>query len=172
MTMASGTITLPGYLGPTEVVVDFVAKNGSTVLGQAQMTLAASGAPNVSYAIGVPAGTTSLNVKPRFYLRKNTDVAGSITGNEVTLNLGPFTGGDVDGNNQVDGTDYAWLRYWWGYTLEAWTGAVAGTGLTYDINGDGKIDANDFPDLNGDGVIDSKDYDILRDGWYQAGDPE
>ena len=172
MTMASGTITLPGYLGPTEVVVDFVAKNGSTVLGQAQMTLPASGAPNVSYAIGVPAGTTSLNVKPRFYLRKNTDVAGSITGNEVTLNLGPFTGGDVDGNNQVDGTDYAWLRYWWGYTLEAWTGAVAGTGLTYDINGDGKIDANDFPDLNGDGVIDSKDYDILKDGWYQAGDPE
>ena len=168
-TKAYGTMTLSNYAGAVAVVVDFVAKNESTVLGQAEGTFAASG-PGVAYTIGVPAGTTSLSVKPRFYLRRNIDVTGKIAGNEVTLNLGLFTGGDVDGNNQVDGTDYAWLRYWWGYRLPGWTTAV-GNDLTYDINGDGKIDASDFPDLNGDGVIGPEDYDILKDGWYQVGDP-
>ena len=81
-----------------------------------------------------------------------------------------FMGGDVDGDNQVDGTDYAWLRYWWGTTYSA---GLRPSGTTpYDINGDGKIDANDFPDLNGDGMIDALDYLILKDGWYQQGEPE
>jgi hypothetical protein len=82
-----------------------------------------------------------------------------------------FLGGDANGDNQVDGADYAWLRYWWNTYQSVWTAAV-GNDLTYDIDGDGKIDANDFPDLNGDGYIDELDYAVLKNGWYQPGDAE
>ena len=107
-----------------------------------------------TYALGVPANTATLSLKPRFYLRKRFTVpAGIAIANQVTLDLtGTFLGGDADGNNQVDGTDYAWLRYWWSKTGSAWP--RAGTDLTYDLNRDGQLDANDFPDLNGDGTID------------------
>jgi hypothetical protein len=75
------------------------------------------------------------------------------------VDLGSFTGGDVDGNNQVDGTDYAWLRALWDTT-----------GPLYDVNGDGHIDDNDFPGMDGDGKIGAGNYLILKDGWHQKGD--
>jgi hypothetical protein len=125
--------------------------------------------------IGVPAGTKTVSLKPRFYLRKLFTFDLPLpTENTAPINLSGvlFLGGDADSNNQVEGTDYAWLRYWWGKFLAGWTAAV-GTDVTdYDVNGDGKLDANDFPDLNGDGIINSLDYNILKDGWYKAGDAE
>ena len=159
LTKASGTLTLPGYLGPAPVVVDFVAEDGSTVLGQGEATFAASG-PDVTYAIGVPAGTTSLYVKPRFYLMRKIDVTDPFTESTVTIDLGSFVGGDANNDNKVNGDDYAAIRALWGQM----------SNTQYDLNGDGKVDASDyFPDLNGDGVIDASDYQILKDGWYQQG---
>ncbi|HEU0038700.1 MAG TPA: dockerin type I domain-containing protein, partial [Verrucomicrobiae bacterium] len=115
-----------------------------------------------TFTVGVPSGTKTISLKPRFYLRMKFAV--SITGNQATLNMSgaTFLGGDVNGDNQVEGTDYAWLQALWGRTSNP----------TYDINGDGVINAADFPDLNGDGSIDDPDYDILADGWYNAGDEE
>jgi len=125
------------------------------------MTISGGAFTNV---IGVPANTATVSLKPRFYLRKKFPV--TITGNGVTLNLNgvSFLGGDANSDNQVDGTDYAWLRSLWGTTSTST--------LTYDINGDTVIDSADFPDLNGDGIIDALDYNILKDGWYNAGDEE
>ena len=122
------------------------------------------GGSSFTYAIGVPPDTATLSLKPRFYLRKKFAVPATIaTANEVTLDItGTFLGGDADGNNQVDGNDYAWLRALWGKT----------SNTQYDINGDGKLDADDFPDLNGDGVTDALDYALLKAGWYQKGDDE
>jgi hypothetical protein len=161
-TGVSGTMQLYGYLGPTEIVVTFVAKDSSSnIVGQAEMTLPAPGG-TVSYSIGVPANTRTLSVKPRFYLRKRFDVSTQITGqNQVAMDLGSFTGGDVNEDNQIDATDYAWLRTCWGTS-----------GPQYEINGAPRDDPKNFPDLNGDGTVDSLDYEIMRNGWYQAGDPE
>ncbi len=158
----SGAMQLYGYLGPTEIVVTFVAKDSnSNTVGQAEMTFPAPGGL-VSYSVGVPGNTKTLSVKPRFYLRKRFDVSSQITGqNQVAMNLGTFTGGDVNEDNQVDLTDYAWLRTCWGTS-----------GPQYEINGPPLNDPKNFPDLNGDGTIDSLDYEILRNGWYQAGDPQ
>jgi hypothetical protein len=158
----TGSMQLYGYLGPTEIVVTFVAKDVSgNIVGQAEQTLPAPGG-TVTYAIGVPANTKTLSVKPRFYLRKRFDVSSQITGqNQVAIDLGSFTGGDVNEDNQVDTTDYAWLRTCWGTS-----------GPQYEINGPPITDPKNFPDLNGDGTVDSLDYEILRNGWYQAGDPQ
>ena len=150
MMQATATVTLPDYLG-SAVVVDFVAKPASGTSTAWEATLAASGGV-AEGKVAVPAGTTVLSVKPRFYLRQNIPI--TISDNTITLDLGSYLGGDIDGNNQVDGTDYAWLRYWWGTTPDEWH-AIAADDL--------------YPDLNGDGVIDSKDYDILKLGWYQKG---
>ena len=166
--------SLPGYTGGA-IQVLFVAKDsaGNILATNAVQLATADGGSSFTYALGVPANTATLSLKPRFYLRKRFTVpAGIAIANQVTLDLtGTFLGGDADGNNQVDGTDYAWLRYWWGKTGSAWA-AAAGTDLTYDLNRDGQLDANDFPDLNGDGTIDPLDYAILKAGWYQKGDEE
>lgn len=157
--------SLSGYKGGAIKVV-FVAKDShGNALGTNEVQLTtADGGGSFTYAIGVPSDTATLSLKPRFYLRKRFNVPQTISNaNEVTLNItGAFLGGDADGNNQVDGNDYAWIRALWGKTGNA----------QYDINGDGKIDADDFPDLNGDGVTDALDYAILKDGWYHQGDDE
>jgi hypothetical protein len=164
----SGSLASPslsGYKGGAIKVV-FVAKDShGNALGTNEVQLAtADGGGSFTYAIGVPSDTATLSLKPRFYLRKRFNVPQTISNaNEGTLNItGTFLGGDADGNNQVDGNDYAWIRALWGKTGNA----------QYDINGDGKIDADDFPDLNGDGVTDALDYAILKDGWYHQGDDE
>ena len=157
--------SLSGYKGGA-IKMLFVAKDShGNALGTNEVQLAtADGGGSFTYAIGVPSDTATLSLKPRFYLRKRFNVPQTISNaNEVTLNItGTFLGGDADGNNQVDGNDYAWIRALWGKTGNA----------QYDINGDGKIDADDFPDLNGDGVTDALDYAILKDGWYHQGDDE
>jgi hypothetical protein len=157
--------SLSGYKGGA-IKMLFVAKDShGNALGTNEVQLAtADGGGSFTYAIGVPSDTATLSLKPRFYLRKRFNVPQTISNaNEVTLNItGAFLGGDADGNNQVDGNDYAWIRALWGKTGNA----------QYDINGDGKIDADDFPDLNGDGVTDALDYAILKDGWYHQGDDE
>ena len=179
LTALSGTSEsagLPGFAAGT-IPVTFVAKasDGSTVLGSNVVVVAtANSGQSFTFTVGVPGGTATISLKPRFYLRKRFTAPANIgTDNTATLDMTGtfFMGGDVNGDNQVDGTDYAWLKYWWGTTYSAWT-ATVGNNLTYDINGDGKIDANDFPDLNGDGTIDALDYLILEGGWYQQGEPE
>jgi hypothetical protein len=161
--LASGSLS--GYKGSAIKVV-FVAKDSAgAALETNEVQLAtANGGSSFTYAIGVPPNTATLSLKPGFYLRKRFSVPPAIaTANEVTLDImWTFLGGDADGNNQVDGNDYAWIRALWGQTSNP----------QYDINGDGRINADDFPDLNGDGVIDALDYAILKDGWYQQGDPE
>jgi hypothetical protein len=158
----SGSMTLYNYLGPTEIVVKFVAKDsGSNIVSQGEWTLPTTGA-NVNFALALPANTATLSLKPRFYLRQKFDVAAAFVGpNQLTLNFGTFTGGDVYEDNQVDLTDYAWLRQCWG-----------NSGPVYTINGSPASDPKNFPDLNGDGTIDALDYEILQNGWYQAGDDE
>lgn len=161
--LASGSLS--GYKGSAIEVV-FVAKDSAgAALETNEVQLAtANGGSSFTYAIGVPPNTATLSLKPGFYLRKRFAVPTEIsTANEVPLDITEtFLGGDADGNNQVDGNDYAWIRALWGQTSNP----------QYDINGDEKIEAADFPDLNGDGVIDALDYAILKDGWYQQGDPE
>jgi hypothetical protein len=157
--------SLSGYKG-SAIKVLFVAKDsaGNTLGTNAVQLATADGGSSFTYAIGVPPATATLSVKPRFYLRKKFAVPATIaTANEVTLDItGAFLGGDADGNNQVDGNDYAWLRTLWGKT----------SNTQYDVNRDGKIDADDFPDLNGDGVTDALDYALLKAAWYQKGDAE
>jgi hypothetical protein len=160
--LITASMTLYNYLGPTDIVVKFVAKDsGSNIVSQGELTVPTTGA-NVNFTLDLPANTATLSVKPRFYLRQKFDVAAALVGqNQVTLNLGTFTGGDVYEDNQVDATDYAWLRTCWG-----------NSGPVYVINGSPANDPKNFPDLNGDGTVDAKDYEILRNGWYQAGDDE
>jgi hypothetical protein len=161
--LASGSLS--GYKGSAIKVV-FVAKDSiGAALETNEVQLATTnGGSSFTYAIGVPPNTATLSLKPGFYLRKRFSVPTAIaTANKVTLDITwTFLGGDADGNNQVDGNDYAWIRALWGQT----------SNLQYDINGDGRTNADDFPDLNGDGVIDALDYAILKDGWYQQGDPQ
>ena len=97
------------------------------------------------------------------YLRKKFDF--STDPDHVTINLTSvsFLGGEANSDNQVQGFDYAWLRALWGTSSD---------NLTYDINGGNVLDLADFPDLNGDGIIDALDYDILKDGWYNFGEPQ
>ena len=157
-----GAASLSNYLGSASTV-QFVAKDSnSNILGTAEIVLTTSGGAFTN-VIGVPANTATVSLKPRFYLRKKFPV--SVTGNGVTLNLSgvSFLGGDANNDNQVQGLDYAWLRAYWGES-----GPVAGK----DTNGNSVMDAADFPDLNGDGIIDALDYNILKDGWYNAGDEE
>jgi len=156
-----GAHSLTNYLGSTNTVKVVAKDSASNVLGTAELVLTVSGGAFTNI-IGVPANTATISLKPRFYLRKKFTV--SITGNQVTLDLSgtSFIGGDANSDNKVDGTDYAWLRTLWGRT----------SNTQYDINGDGHIDAADFPDLNGDGSIGTPDYNILIAGWYKAGDEE
>ena len=151
----SGTVAAGGVPAQdneqVSVTINGVAKLASGPSTEWQATLTAS-AGGVSGTVAIPAGATMPSVKPRFYLRQNIPITGS--GKTIIVDLGSCKGGDIDGNNQVDGTDYAWLRYWRGTTADEWH-AIAGDDL--------------FPDLNGDGVIDSKGYDVLKEGWYQQG---
>src|SRR5207247_11455221 len=132
-----GAHSLTNYLGSTNIVKVVAKDSASNILGTAELVVNVSGGAFTNI-IGVPANTATISLKPRFYLRKKFTV--SITGNQVTLDLSgtTFVGGDANGDNQVDGTDYAWLRTLWGRTSNS----------TYDINGDGVINAADFPDLN------------------------
>ena len=158
----TASMTLYNYLGPTAIDVTFVAKDtGSNIVGQQEVSIPATG-PTINFSLSLPTNTATLSVKPRFYLRQKFDVAAALAGqNQVTLNFGTFIGGDVYEDNQVDATDYAWLRTCWG-----------NSGPLYNINGDPVSDPKNFPDLNGDGIVDAKDYEILKNGWYQAGDDE
>src|SRR6266550_8226297 len=143
-------------------MVVFVAKDSDGNVLATNEVECATASGTFEFAIGVPPNTATISLKPRFYLRKKFTV--SVTGNQVTLDLSgtSFLGGDANNDNKVDGTDYAWLRTLWGRT----------SNTQYDINGDGHIDAADFPDLNGDGSIGTPDYNILIAGWYKAGDEE
>ena len=158
----SGSITLYNYLGGegAKVTVVFVARDSDgNEVGRDEVELDAPAGNPVSYAIGVPVGTATLSAKPRFFLRQKTSVtAGNTAG--LDSNFVEFVGGDADNNNQVDGTDYAWLRACWNQS-----GPLAPN----DINGDEKINALDFPDFNGDGNINALDYEVLKHGWYQKG---
>ena len=158
----TGKITLYNYLGGegAKVTVVFVAKDsGGNEVGRDEVELDASTGNPVSYAIGVPVSTATLSAKPRFFLRQRTSVtAGNTAG--LDSDFVEFIGGDADNNNQVDGTDYAWLRACWGQS-----GPLAPN----DINGDTIYDARDFPDFNGDGNINASDYAVLKHGWYQKG---
>ena len=171
LTALSGTSEsagLPGFTAGTIPVTVVASDSSHNPLGTnvVEVTTSNSG-ESFTFTIGVPVGTAYISLKPRFYLRKLLPLTTPVTTeNTVTLPMTGvfFVGGDADGNNQVDGTDYAWIRTFWGQTT--------GSHDQYDINGDTKINADDFPDLNGDGVIDVHDYDILKNGWYQAGDAE
>jgi hypothetical protein len=179
LTALSGTSdsgALQGFTAGTIPVI-YVAKDssGKTICSnEVQVATLPEEHQAFTFTIGVPIGTKTISLKPRFYLRKQFTFVDPIpTQNTATLVMSGavFLGGDANGDNQVDGADYAWLRYWWNTYQSVWTAAV-GNDLTYDIDGDGKIDANDFPDLNGDGYIDELDYAVLKNGWYQPGDAE
>jgi hypothetical protein len=162
---SSASGSLSGYIGHT-IKVRFVAKDrDGKGLATNQVQLATGdGGSSFAYSIGVPPDTATLCLKPRFFLRGSIPVPAAIrTANEVPLTITNFfKGGDADNNNQVDGNDYACVRALWGKS----------TNTQFDVNGDGKIDAEDFPNLNGDGYIDALDYALLKGGWYQKGEDE
>jgi hypothetical protein len=174
LTGASDAGALDGFTAAS-IPVAYVTQNGSVITYSNVVQASASGR-TCSITVGVPPGTTSLRLKPRFYLSKLfTSDRLTFAGNTGTINLSgvTFLGGDANGDDQVNGTDYAWLRYWWGYSRGLWAGSVgADATRQYDVNGDGSTDANDFPDFDGDGTIGAEDYGILKKGWYHAGDPE
>jgi hypothetical protein len=159
----NASMTLYNYLGPTAIVVKFVARDsGSNIISQEELALPATGA-SFNFSLDLPPSTATLSIKPRFYLRQKFDLTTALAGgqNQVTLNFGTFIGGDVYEDNGVDATDYAWLRTCWG-----------NSGPVYMINSSPASDPWNFPDLNGDGIVDAKDYAILKNGWYQAGDDD
>ena len=151
LTGTSDAGALDGYAAATIPVI-FVAKNGGVITYSNEVQAATLTLDHTAFTItiGVPPGTTTVSLKPRFYLRKLFTFSPPSTGaNTGALDISGafFVGGDADGNNEVDGTDYAWLRYWWGKNLAGWTAAV-GTDVTdYDMNSDGMLDANDLPGL-------------------------
>jgi hypothetical protein len=162
---SSAAASLSGYKGD-HIRVRFVAKDadGKGLATNEVQLATADGGSSFAYSIGVPPDTATLCLKPRFFLRGSIPVPAAVrNANELTLTItNKFIGGDADNNNRVDGNDYAWVRALWGKT----------SNTQYDLNGDGKIDADDFPNLNGDGVIDALDYALLKAGWYQKGDDE
>jgi len=183
---SSDTAGIPGSFsrypvintGAGTIPVVYVTKDSSGEITYSNVVLATTLTDDhtaFTITIGAPPGTKTVSLKPRFYLRKLftfTDTVPVEDTGPLDITGAFFLGGDANGDNQVDGTDYAWMRYWWGKDLAEWTSAVAGTGLEYDINGDGILDANDYPDFGGYGVIGAADYLILKDGWYKQGDPE
>jgi len=157
---------LSGFLAGSIPMTIVVKDSGDIVIASNVVTVATfGGGSSFSITVGVSANSATISIKPHLYLRKKFVVPAEInSGNEGTLTItADFLGGDANNDNQVQGLDYAWLRAYWGQS-----GPVAG----YDTNGDAVTDAADFPDLNGDAIIDALDYDILKDGWYQAGDLE
>src|SRR6266550_1271732 len=107
-------------------MVVFVAKDSDGNVLATNEVECATASGTFEFAIGVPPNTATVSLKPRFYLRKKFSVA--TDDNHVTLDLSgvSFLGGDANSDNQVQGTDYAWLRALWG----------THSNPTYDINGD------------------------------------
>jgi len=167
LTGMSSSGALDGYNAGTIPVV-YVIKDSSGEITYSNVVLATTLTDDhtaFTITIGAPLGTKTVSLKPRFYLRKLftfTDTVPVEDTGPLDITGAFFLGGDANGDNQVDATDYAWMRYWWGEDLAEWTSAVAGTGLEYDINGDGILDANDYPDFGGYGVIGAADYLILK----------
>jgi hypothetical protein len=147
---SSASASLSGYKGG-HIRVRFVAKDadGNGLATNEVQLATADGGSSFAYSIGVPPDTAILCLKPRFFLRGSIPVPAAVrSANEVPLTItNMFKGGDADNNNQVDGTDYAWLRYYWFQ------------------------DAPQY-DLNGDGIINADDYALLKGGWYQKGEDE
>ncbi len=165
LTGTSEAGALDGYTAAT-IPVTFVTKNASgiTYSNVVLATTATDDHKQFTITVGVPPGTTSVRIKPRFYLSRvfHFDPPTTADDTAVTISGVTFFGGDADSNDQVDGTDYAWIRALW-----------SSSAPLYDVNGDGKIDANDFPKFSGGTLpIGAADYEILKNGWYQTGDPE
>ena len=153
----SGTVTLQGWAGtgePTPTLIFVLTPTGSTTgsaLTRSLTPTPTASASAFTFALtNVPAGTYTLGVKGPLWLRQDAAVdttAGSQAGVSLTL-----PAGDVNGDDYVDGTDFALL-----------SGAY----------GSKKFDANfqQSADLNGDGFVDGTDFALLSGNYGTQGKP-
>jgi len=125
--LVTGSIAVDGFVGGFLNAVIVATDSSDLPIGEITLNIAPSGG-NGSYSVGVPPNTAHLSVKPHLYLRKRQDVT-FVDPNQLTLDFtgdNKLLGGDANDDNKVDGTDYAWLRAYWGQN-----GPVVG----YDTNG-------------------------------------
>ena len=160
-TTVSGTVTLQSYMGtepglPIPTLTFVLTPNGATSGGPITATfqptpVASPPNSNFTYMLtGVPPGTYTLGVKGPIWEREDAPVnttSSSQTGVNVTL-----PAGDVNNDNNIDGTDFAIL-----------------SGAYGSKKNDGNFNQN--ADLNGDGFVDGTDFAILSGNYGTMGKP-
>ena len=155
----SGQVALEAFTGPARDgagtrSVTFKATDATgAVLGTWDQALPfTAGAEGYGVApftlTGVPAGTAQISAKSPWNLRKRLPV--SFLGGAGTASftgISQLPGGDLDGSNVVDLTDYFQLATAW-----------------YQVNA--------AADIDGSGMVDLDDYFIMANHWNETTDPE
>ena len=155
----SGQVALEAFTGPARDgagtrSVTFKATDATgAVLGTWDQSLTfAAGADGYGVApftlTSVPAGTAQISAKSPWNLRKRLTVAflGG-AGTASFTGVSQLPGGDLDGSNVVDLTDYFQLATAW-----------------YQVNA--------AADIDGSGMVDLDDYFIMANHWNETTDPE
>lgn len=100
--------------------------------------------------VGTP-GTYDLSYKASHWLRKDVNGVVLSASGPVTESVA-LKNGDANGDNKVDGNDYAFVKRHYGATP-------------------GSSNWDPMADLNGDGKVDYHDYNVIVFFWGQVGDP-
>ena len=157
--LVTGQLALDEFAGPAHDgqgtrLVTFKATDGTgqvlATWNQAlEFTSGTNGRGVACYTLtNVPWGSTQLSAKTAWHLRKRLPL--TFAGRAAEANfIGALRlpGGDFDGSNTVDMTDYLRLVSAW-YTTQ------------------------DASDIDGSGLVDIMDYFIMASHWLQSGDPE
>lgn len=155
----SGTLTLSGYEGERELVLDAVYKNavGTEVLATAQCDAAPDGKFYLGWTLGN--GTYDIYLRVRGFLwKKFNDVV--VTDNRLSGLNATLVNGDIDGDNSIDIGDYSLISDNLGLDESS---------TTWTRMNEKFVTPQDC-DLNGDGVVDVGDYAIVSANFNMAGD--
>lgn len=155
----SGTLTLSGYEGERDLILDAVYCNsaGTQVISTGQCDIG----PDGKFFLGWvhPNGTYDIFVRVRGFLwKKFNDVVvsdGKLSGLNATL-----VNGDIDGDNTIDIGDYALISDNLGLDESS---------TTWTRMNEKFVTPQDC-DINGDGVVDVGDYAIVSTNFNMAGD--
>lgn len=143
-----GTVTLSDVVAPFGEPVTVEVMSGSTVMQSMNTQLDANGM--FSFRSTVPAGTYSVLVKGATHLRKRMDNVVFTANGASGINL-VLINGDVDGDNEVGGSDLSLL-----------------SSAFLSSTGDGNFNAS--ADLDRDGEVGSNDLSILSANFLTSGD--